>query len=101
MSSRERVLDHIRAERERQIAKHGDHRREAGTWALILNEETGEVARAVLGCNQLVERDHQALYDELIQIAAVAAAWAETVYRRMGNYGQLPLEPGQSHRSTR
>jgi NTP pyrophosphatase (non-canonical NTP hydrolase) len=73
MSSRERVLDHIRAERERQIAKHGDHRREAGTWALILNEETGEVARAVLECNQLVERDHQALYEELVQTAAVAA----------------------------
>ena len=31
MSSRERVLDHIRTERERQIAKYGDHRRDAGT----------------------------------------------------------------------
>ena len=66
MSSRERVLDHIRAERERQIAKYGDHRREAGTWALILNEETGEVARAAMERNPCVEADHQALYEELV-----------------------------------
>ena len=58
MNSRERVLDHIRAERERQIAKHSDHRRDAGTWALILNEETGEVARAAMECNASVEQDH-------------------------------------------
>ena len=64
MSSRALVLDHIRAERERQIAKHGDHRRDAGTWALILNEETGEAARAALECNRCVERDYQALYEE-------------------------------------
>ena len=51
ISSREGVLDHIRAERERQIAKYGDHRRDAGTWALNLNEETGEVARAAMECD--------------------------------------------------
>ena len=97
MSSRERVLDHIRAERERQIAKHGDHRREAGTWALILNEETGEVARAVLECNQLVERDHQALYEELVQTAAVAVAWAEQVRGDMLASGWAPQ--GSDHKA--
>ena len=93
MSSRERVLDHIRAERERQISKHGDHRRDAGTWALILNEETGEVARAVLECNQLVQRDHQALYEELVQTAAVAVAWAEQVRGDMLASGWAPRGP--------
>ena len=95
MSSQERVLDHIRAERERQIAKHGDHWRDAGTWALILNEETGEVARAALECNQLVERDHQALYEELVQTAAVAVAWAEQVRGDMLAGGWALQEPDQ------
>ena len=97
MSSRALVLDHIRAERERQIDKHGDHWRDAGTWALILNEETGEVARAALECNQLVERDHQALYEELVQTAAVAVAWAEQVRGDMLASGWDPQGPDQKH----
>ena len=97
MNSRESVLDHIRAERERQIAKYGDHRQDAGTWALILNEETGEVARAVLECNQLVERDHQALYQELVQTAAVAVAWAEQVRGDMLASGWAPQ--GADHKA--
>ena len=95
MSSRERVLDHIRVQRERQIAKYGDHRRDAGTWALILNEETGEVARAALECNRCVERDHQALYEELVQTAAVADAWAEQVRGDLLAGGWDPQGPGQ------
>ena len=94
MSSRALVLDHIRAERERQIAKYGDHWRDAGTWALILNEETGEVARAALECNpDCVERDHQALYEELVQTAAVAVAWAEQVRGVMLASGWAPRGP--------
>ena len=96
MSSRERVLDHIRAERGRQIAKYGDHRRDAGTWALILNEETGEVARAAMECNPFVERDHQALYEELVQTAAVAVAWAEQVRGDMLANDWDPQGPGVS-----
>ena len=79
MTSRDLMLDPIRAERERRIAKYGDHRQDAGTWALILNEETGKVTRAALECNRCVERDHQALYQELVQTVAVAVAWAEQV----------------------
>ena len=79
MTSRDLMLDPIRAERERRIAKYGDHRRDAGTWALIPNEETGKVTRAALECNSFAERDHQALYQELVQTAAVAVAWAEQV----------------------
>ena len=94
MSSRALVLDHIRAERERQIAKHGEHWRDAGTWALILNEETGEVARADLECNWCVERDHQALYEELVQTAAVAVAWAEQVRGDMLAGDWAPRGPG-------
>ena len=95
MSNRHLVLNHIQAERERQVAKHGDYWRDAGTWALILNEETGEVARAALECKPFVERDHQALYEELVQTAAVAMAWAEQVRGDMTANGWDPQGPGQ------
>ena len=39
----------------------------------VLNEECGEVARAVL------EKDNRNLKEELIQVAAVAVAWLETL----------------------
>ena len=93
MTSRDLMLDHIRAERERRIAKYGDHRRDAGAWALILNEETGEVTRAALECNRCVERDHQALYQELVQTAAVAVAWVEQVRGDMLAGGWDPQGP--------
>ena len=40
---------------------------------MVLTEETGEVARAVL------EGDPQALRAELVQVAAVAVAWLESL----------------------
>lgn len=63
-------------ERERQDTK---WRRSPGNWPApheikltVLVEEVGEVARAIL------ERSSQRhLHDELIQVAAVAVAWAE------------------------
>ena len=55
--------------------------REPGRWLLsdeaklvVLVEEVGEVARAI---HDREETDH--LREELIQIAAVAVAWAETL----------------------
>jgi NTP pyrophosphatase (non-canonical NTP hydrolase) len=42
---------------------------------VILVEEVGEVARAMT----YDEGDQQKLYDELIQVATMAAAWAERV----------------------
>lgn len=43
------------------------------TKAAVLGEECGEVARAVL------ERDNDALRAELVQVAAVAVAWLESL----------------------
>lgn len=40
---------------------------------VVLAEEVGEVARAVF------ERDGQNLRDELVQVAAVAVAWLESL----------------------
>lgn len=45
-----------------------------GTWANILQEEVDEA---------LAESDAQLLHDELIQVAAVAACWAQALRRRM------------------
>lgn len=41
--------------------------------SVVLDEECGEVARAVL------ERDDDALIRELVQVAAVAVAWLEAL----------------------
>jgi NTP pyrophosphatase (non-canonical NTP hydrolase) len=41
--------------------------------AVVLSEECGEVSRAVL------ERDLDALRTELVQVAAVAVAWLESL----------------------
>jgi hypothetical protein len=41
--------------------------------AIVLGEECGEVARAVL------ERDDDALFRELVQVASVAVAWLEAL----------------------
>lgn len=73
-----KALVMIAAERRRQDEK---WQREPGAWdspagtkALVLGEEYGEV------CNAVLERKpDDELLAELIQVAAVAAAWAEVI----------------------
>lgn len=72
----EDVLSEIREERERQVAKWGDQSHKPyPVWVTILGEEFGEAAKEVL------EERHQELYDELIQTAAVAVAFAEALIK--------------------
>ena len=69
---REQVADAVRQEMDRQAEKWGEDRdKPAHVLGLVLTEEVGEVARAVL------EGKDGDLYKELIQVAAVASAWAE------------------------
>lgn len=56
-------------EQDRQIAKWGAQDNPDMEWLVILAEEFGEVARAIL------ERDPAGLTRELIQVAAVAESW--------------------------
>ncbi|MFD0555369.1 NUDIX hydrolase [Streptomyces rectiviolaceus] len=96
-----RHMAEVDAERQRQIAKFGDQHHpdgtgnqgqqeyaetkrswcEAafgsgyGTWADILAEEVAEVE---------AERDHAKLRDELVQVAAVCAAWIADIDSRAG-----------------
>lgn len=85
MSDRRRrdlTLDRVDDERERQ-----ENLKQEGAFAdtcasptmlpamklVVLTEEVGEVARALL------EGDDAKLWEELIQVAAVAVAWAESL----------------------
>lgn len=73
--TRARILRAVSEERDRQDAKWGGipgiERRDDHTYAAVLGEEFGEVCRAWL------ERRTDELLDELVQVAAVAIAWAE------------------------
>lgn len=77
------LIEHLRAERKRQDAKWGAERDLSdGEWLKIIVEELGEVAKASL------EREgHEARIEELVQVAAVALAWADNVLRNW------PAEP--------
>ncbi len=81
------VYDEVRRERERAHAKHGDTSMEAKGWGnlqrlAILIEEVGEVGRAFNDhehgklTSAELRRDVRA---ELIQVAAMAAGWADAV----------------------
>lgn len=83
--NRSNIFAAIRKERLNQLEQWGgDHAWGSGDCsnpgldptvkAAVLTEEAGEVARAVL------ERDSDALVKELIQVAAVAVAWLESLW---------------------
>lgn len=61
--------DLIQMEREAQIAKWGPQEHPDERWGMILLEEAGEVAKAVL------EKNDSALLQEMVQVAAVLEAW--------------------------
>lgn len=68
------LLGKLTAERERQDAKWGSQRHlPQDRWMTILTEEVGEVANAIL------EEDIENLKVELVQVAAVAIAFAEAL----------------------
>jgi len=71
------VLKDVVQERERQTSKWGDQQNNSHeTWNVIGVEEVGEVARAIYD-----KDDISHLYEEIIQVAAVYVAWAESIRR--------------------
>lgn len=81
---REMAISDLRDERLRQIKKWGSepallrsHQENIRDYLLlkytVLGEEFGEVGRAIL------DKNYQNLYEELIQVAAVSVAIAETM----------------------
>lgn len=76
--NRDEVIYLINQERKFQNEKWGSGRAlTARTWAAILFEEAGEVAKATL------EHDEDNLKDEIIQVAAVCVAWLEDFDRML------------------
>jgi hypothetical protein len=69
------VLDLVAYERDRQDAKWGEQNHHHAYWMTILGEEFGEACKAAL------EKDIENLKDELIQVAAVAVAAVENIFR--------------------
>lgn len=92
---RHRVFDEVSCERDRQeslkaIGKFrytcADPEMIDADRSLVLLEEVGEVARAVL------ESDAANVHQELVQVAAVAVAWLESHERAIaGNYPRAAL----------
>lgn len=80
------VWDEVQAERERAHAKHGDTSMESLsafdlTRLSVLMEEVGEVAREFNEFRHTGEIRAADLRKELIQVAAMAGSWADTLGR--------------------
>lgn len=78
------VNNDILEERCKQDTKWGKQRHDLGRWLAILTEEVGEVSQAMQGTwGWGKPTDSRNLYNELIQVAAVASAIAEQVREEM------------------
>ena len=78
--AQDRVWNDVLGERKRQDEKFGDQTYNSNElWNVIGVEEVGEVAKASY------DRDASShLYAEIIQVAAVYVAWAESIQRLGG-----------------
>jgi hypothetical protein len=90
MSSTEiqqKVIDMIRAERDRQDKKWGVQRHDLPVWATILGEEYGELCQAINetifdnGPEARLKGGYANVKKEAIQVAAVAVALVEMLER--------------------
>lgn len=80
MSTTERTLAEVAAERGRQDELWGEQNYDPYMWLAILVEEVGEVGEALNDKAATVEEYRE----ELIQVAAVAVAAVESLDRRLG-----------------
>ncbi|MBN8824415.1 MULTISPECIES: hypothetical protein [unclassified Spirosoma] len=75
----EQVIELVVAERERQIAKWGKQNLKLYFWILILQEELGEVAKAIID-----EEPKENLLNEAVQVTAVAVQMCEWASELVG-----------------
>ena len=80
MMNIEDILELVKDERGRQDEKWGEQNHSKFKWLAILGEEVGEANKAVL------ENDLQNTKEELIQIAATAIAFLESLERNTNNH---------------
>jgi len=87
--TRMKVLEAVLAERERQDSMWGDQTSNSDEhWMVILTEEVGEVAREVY------EKRSAGMFEEVVQCAAVAFAWAEAYLNRNYENPGVSLDEG-------
>jgi NTP pyrophosphatase (non-canonical NTP hydrolase) len=99
------IWEEVQAERERAHAKHGDTSMEALpvddlTRLTVLTEEVGEVARCFNEARHRPPLDAAALREELIQVAAMAGAWADALPTHSAPYRAPELCPRCLFRTT-
>lgn len=80
------VLADVLAERIRQDDQWGEQNHADHWWHLILTEEVGEVAQAVLH-DWFGGPAEDTVREELVQVAAVALSWLEAIDRRRNEEG--------------
>ena len=80
--SQQAVINDVVKERQRQDDKWGEDRDQDNLLgSVILTEEVGEAAEQSIAVH-LGDVSEIGLYEEVIQVAAVAIAWAENLHRR-------------------
>lgn len=79
--NQDRVLNEILQERKCQDAKWGEQNHDDYRWLVILMEEAGEVAQAILH-DEFGGKAAGTVRAELVQVAAVAVQWLECIGRR-------------------
>ena len=84
MSDREKILEMINVERNSQDVKWGVQRHHYFLWNTILGEEVGEVNQASLDIENGIDIEEH-LVEELIQVAAVAVSYVESIWANKKN----------------
>lgn len=72
---REKIMNAVAAERQRQNEKWGEQNHESLKWLAIAGEEFGEVAKDILEDNKPL------MLKEIVQLIAVLVAWMECEMR--------------------
>lgn len=86
------ILNEIRKERKQQDIQWGEQDRTPLHWVVILMEEVGEAAKAIV--ENMATKDGKIIYEhlyraEMIQVAAVAVAAVECLDKAGGKDGEV------------
>lgn len=92
---KEKIIEKVLEERERQDAKWGEQNHAAPVWGMIIGEEYGEMCQAIneFGFNPTPEAEEQ-IYTEAIHTMASCMAMIECIERRRSTMknGEVDME---------
>lgn len=84
MNNRQKIIHLINEERIAQDKEWGIQRHHPFLWNTILGEEVGEVNQASLDLDNGIDTEEH-LVKELIQVAAVAVSYVESIWANRSN----------------